>query len=112
MRTKVKWAGVTIGLVIVGLQFTTPRHTNPPFDEAQTLPGMTAVPPDISALFTRSGNDCHSNKTNWRWYTYVAPVSWLTVMQLRNYIGSESAADFSRLCPLYPQTATLIRGSR
>lgn len=70
---------IIIALSFIGLQFTTPRHTNPLFDEAQTLQGITAVPPDISVLFTRSCNDCHSNKTNWRWYTYVAPVSWLTV---------------------------------
>jgi hypothetical protein len=33
----------------------------------------------VSAIFAHSCNDCHSNKTNWRWYTYVAPVSWFTV---------------------------------
>ena len=79
MRTMLKWTAIAIAVIFIGLQFTTPQHTNPHFDEAQTLQGMTAVPPDISALFTRSCNDCHSNKTNWRWYTYVAPVSWLTV---------------------------------
>jgi hypothetical protein len=79
MRTKLKWAGVIIGLILIGLQFTSPAHINPAFDDAQTLQGITNVPPDISALFARSCNDCHSSKTNWRWYTYVAPVSWLTV---------------------------------
>ena len=51
MRTKFKWAGVIIGLVVVGLQFTSPRHTNPSFDEAQTLQGMTTVPSEVSARF-------------------------------------------------------------
>jgi hypothetical protein len=75
VRKKLKWAGVIIALIFIGLQFTTPSHTNPAIDEAQTLQGISDVPPDISALFARSCNDCHSNKTNWRWYTYVAPVS-------------------------------------
>ena len=79
MRKKLKWAAMIIALIFIGLQFTTPSHTNPPFDEAQTLQGVAVVPANISAVFTRSCNDCHSNKTSWRWYTYVAPVSWFTV---------------------------------
>ena len=63
MRKKLKWAAVIISLILLGLQFTTPSHTNPPFDEAQTLHGITNVPTEISALFARSCNDRHSNKT-------------------------------------------------
>jgi hypothetical protein len=79
VRKKLKWAGIIIALIFIGLQFSTPRHINPPFNEAQALQGVTAVPSHVSELFARSCNDCHSNKTNWRWYTYVAPVSWFTV---------------------------------
>ena len=71
-------AAIVIAVIIIGLQFTTPRHTNPSFDATQTLAATTAVPPDVSAVFARSCNYCHSNETNWRWYTYVAPVSWFT----------------------------------
>lgn len=35
MCTKLKWTGIVIALIFIGLQFTTPRHTNLPFDEAQ-----------------------------------------------------------------------------
>ena len=79
MRKKLKWAALIVALIFIGLQFTSPARTNPPFDEAQSLQRVTAVPSDVSALFVRSCNDCHSNTTNWRWYTYVAPVSWFTV---------------------------------
>jgi Haem-binding domain len=79
LRKNLKWAAVIAALIFIGLQFTSPAHTNPPFDETQSLQGTTAVPSDVSALFDRSCNDCHSNKTNWRLYTYVAPVSWFTV---------------------------------
>jgi mono/diheme cytochrome c family protein len=48
------------------------NHANPPvvkepvWDSPQTL-----------ALFQRACADCHSNNTNWRWYTNIAPFSWL-----------------------------------
>jgi hypothetical protein len=79
VRKKLKLTVFIVGLILVGLQFTSPPHTNPTVDELQTLQATTAVPSEVSALFERSCNDCHSNKTDWRWYTYVAPVSWLTV---------------------------------
>ena len=79
LRAKLKWIAIVIGVLVIGLQFTTPRHTNPSFAEAQTLQATTTVPAEVSALFARSCNDCHSNQTNWRWYTYIAPVSWFTV---------------------------------
>src|ERR1051326_6063031 len=79
MRKILKWTLVVVGLTFIGLQFTNPARTNPPIDQSRTLEATTAVPPEVSASFARSCNDCHSNKTNWRWYTYVAPVSWYTV---------------------------------
>jgi hypothetical protein len=78
-RRILKWTLVIIGLVFVGLQFTNPARTNPAFDQSHTLENTTAAPAEVSAIFAHSCNDCHSNKTNWRWYTYVAPVSWFTV---------------------------------
>jgi heme-binding protein len=79
MRKKLKWTVMILALIFIGLQFTNPGHTNPPFDETQTLQRTSTVPFGVSAVFARSCDDCHSNKTNWRWYTYIAPVSWLTV---------------------------------
>lgn len=32
--------------------------------------------PQVSAIVDRACRDCHSNQTEWPWYTNVAPVSW------------------------------------
>ena len=66
MRRKSKWTGIMIGVIFIGLQFTTSRYTNQTVDAAQTREGTTAVPAEVSALFDRSCNDCHSNKTTSR----------------------------------------------
>ena len=76
---KLKWTAVIMVMIFIGLQFNTREHTNPPFDETKSLEKMIGVPTEVSAAFARSCNDCHTNNTNWRWYTYVAPVSWWTV---------------------------------
>jgi hypothetical protein len=35
------------------------------------------VNPAIIQIIERSCQNCHSEKTEWPWYSYVAPVSWL-----------------------------------
>ena len=47
-------------------------HTNPP---ATKEPAWDS--PATRELMRRACFDCHSNQTGWRWYSYVAPSSWL-----------------------------------
>jgi mono/diheme cytochrome c family protein len=52
-----------------------------PYGHTHTNPVATGEPqwnsPATRELFRRACFDCHSNQTTWRWYAYVAPVSWL-----------------------------------
>ena len=64
-----------IGIIIVGLialiQFWPVDRTNPP-----AASGLQA-PPDVKEVLHAACYNCHSNETEWPWYSYVAPVSWL-----------------------------------
>ena len=42
-----------------------------------------AAPPDIRRVLEKSCYDCHSHETEWPWYSYVAPASWLVVADVR-----------------------------
>jgi len=33
--------------------------------------------PRISAIFARSCQDCHSDRTRWPWYGHIPPASWM-----------------------------------
>jgi hypothetical protein len=35
------------------------------------------VNPTVFAIVERSCRNCHSEKTEWPWYSYIAPISWL-----------------------------------
>jgi Haem-binding domain len=39
---------------------------------------------DTRALFKRACFDCHSNETNWPWYSNLAPMSWMLQMDVDN----------------------------
>ena len=52
-----------------------------PYGRAHANPAVTGEPdwdrPRTRELAMRACGDCHSNETQWPWYSWVAPVSWL-----------------------------------
>ena len=71
--------GVILGFLglIAAIQLYRPSHSNPPVDPSRTLEAAVPVPPAIENILSRSCNDCHSDQTQWPWYSNVAPVSWI-----------------------------------
>ncbi len=43
---------------------------------APLLPGAD-IPPSVAGVLANACINCHSEKTQWPWYSRVAPVSWL-----------------------------------
>ncbi len=88
---------VTMGLlgVLLIAQFKTIQRTNPP------LEGDLAAPPQINTLLRRACYDCHSNETQWPWYTYIAPVSWLIAHDVER---GRQELNFSKWGSYYPVT--------
>jgi hypothetical protein len=77
-----KWAKrlvVGAAVVFVAIQLIRPARTNPPIDPAQEISAKISVDPAVASIFSRSCDDCHSNRTVWPWYSNVAPVSWLVI---------------------------------
>jgi mono/diheme cytochrome c family protein len=59
--------GLLVQLVPYGRDHRNPqRGQEPGWDRSQSR-----------ELFFRVCKDCHSNQTEWPWYSFVAPVSWL-----------------------------------
>ncbi len=57
--------------IFVAIQFVPVDRSNPPV-ETEIEASETAL-----SVFKRACYDCHSNQTDWPWYGYVAPVSWI-----------------------------------
>jgi hypothetical protein len=74
-----RWVLIAAFALFVIAQVYRPARTNPAADSALAIESHVQVDPKVSAIFARSCNDCHSNKTLWPWYTEVAPVSWFVI---------------------------------
>jgi hypothetical protein len=70
----VKRIAVLLAAVFVVMQLVPYgwRHSNPPVTQDAPWPSEEARALAVTACY-----DCHSNETKWRWYSYVAPASWL-----------------------------------
>lgn len=64
-------------VLLAGMQLFRPDRTNPPEDPNRTLFAAMPLPPDVARILQTSCLDCHSHRTNWPWYSNVAPMSWL-----------------------------------
>ena len=67
-----------------------------PYGRSHSNPPVLAEPqwdsPATRSLAARACFDCHSNLTTWRWYSNVAPVSWLVQ---RDVSGGRGQFNFS-----------------
>lgn len=79
----VKWIGVSLIVVLLGIQLIRPDRTNPTIDPGQTVDSYVPLPDDIRSILTKACYDCHSHQTIWPWYSQVAPVSWLVARDVR-----------------------------
>ena len=70
---------IGIPVLFVLSQFLGPKKTNPPLDPLRGIEAQLNVTPEVSRIFKRACQNCHSHKTQWPWYSNVAPVSWFVI---------------------------------
>ena len=88
-KRRLFWGGIGLVVVFVLIQAV-------PYGRSHSNPPVIAEPkwdsPTTRALAARACFDCHSNLTQWRWYSNIAPASWLIQ---RDVDGGRSQFNFS-----------------
>lgn len=76
-----------LGLLIlfIAIQFFQPARNN---KDGQVLPvdfaNLYSVPENVQGILKTACYDCHSNHTNYPWYSYVQPVGWILDRHIRD----------------------------
>lgn len=95
MKNKAMLKNTTFAVVIlfIVIQFL-------PVGGDRDNPAVLAEPvwdsPETRATFFRSCADCHSNETEWPWYSYVAPVSWLVTSDVEEGRSEFNVSEWGR----------------
>lgn len=95
LRRPTSWRRVLLwGGLVVLVSFALAQAV--PYGRSHSNRPVTMEPkwdtPRTRALAARACFDCHSNLTKWRWYSNVAPASWLVQ---RDVDGGRGAFNFS-----------------
>lgn len=67
-------------VVFIGIQFV---PMNVPAEVPTKADEELQAPEEVQAILKRACFDCHSNHTNFPWYSSVAPASWFTKMHVK-----------------------------
>lgn len=76
-------------VIFVVMQFIRPEQKNTKIVKELEI----VAKPEVMNLFKTSCYDCHSNKTNWPWYSQVAPFSWVITSHVND---GRSALNFTQ----------------
>jgi Haem-binding domain len=71
------------GLVGLGSVFVHPFGAFKARTSNTALFAGASVDPSVVRIVERSCQSCHSERTDWPWYSYVAPMSWLIENDVR-----------------------------
>lgn len=95
-RRLLKGSLVGAAVLLFAAQFVRPARTNPPTSPGRSVESHLRVTPEVGAILARSCNDCHSNKTEWPWYSHVAPASWLVADHVNEGRRELNFSDWQR----------------
>lgn len=81
MKKSIKWLrsiGI-IGLIaLIVIQFVPVELNNQGYESVLAFEEETQLSPELAAVFKANCYDCHSNQTQYPWYSSVAPINlWL-----------------------------------
>lgn len=85
---------LVILVVIIAIQFIQPARNK----SGQVLPTDISkiynVPENVQAILKKSCYDCHSNNTNYPWYSYIQPGGWWLASHIRRGKADLNFSEF------------------
>lgn len=71
-----------VGLIVI--QFIHPKRNKSEGPQTNYIGNSFAIPGDVKNILAKACNDCHSNNTNYPWYSKLQPVDWWMDKHVRN----------------------------
>lgn len=68
--------------IIILIQFFRPEKNNSK-NEMNAMSTVMEIPVEVTKIIQTSCADCHTNSTNYPWYSEIAPVSWYLAQHVK-----------------------------
>jgi hypothetical protein len=79
-------------IVFIVIQFIQPARNNNVQLLATDISKTVSIPESVQTILRNTCYDCHSNNTNYPWYSNIQPVGWLLSKHITN---GKQALNFS-----------------
>ena len=89
MKTLLTRIALVVLALLLAAQLVPVERTNPPVKlelQAQA---------EVRAVLEGSCFDCHSNQTQWPWYSHVAPISWFVIRHVSHARDNLNLTEWS-----------------
>ena len=96
MRKKIL---LTLLAILVIIQFIRPSRNISSTISEHDITKVYNVPADVQQILKVSCNDCHSNNTNYPWYTNIQPVGWWLQSHINEGKGHLDFSSFGSYTP-------------
>lgn len=72
----IKKALIGLVVILVVIQFIRPEKNNNTTASADDVTALYTVPDSVQQILKKACYDCHSNATQYPWYSNIQPVAW------------------------------------
>ena len=67
---------VILLLLFIAIQFFQPLKNNNDVDHTNDISKVVSLPDSVRSILQTACYDCHSNNTEYPWYTNIQPIAW------------------------------------
>ena len=86
-------------ILLVLIQFIRPEKNNGMADSDKDITHFVQVPDTIKTLLKISCYDCHSNHTEYPWYSEISPGNWWLANHIQEGKADLNFSDFAQYSP-------------
>jgi len=83
-----------IGILFIAIQFIRPPQNKSDQVLATDISKTISIPDNVQAIFKKACYDCHSNNTNYPWYSNIQPMGWLMAKHIKQGKEALNFSDF------------------
>lgn len=101
--------GAILGVAFAAMQLApSGARANPPVEAGHTIEANMNLPQHVQKVFDTACRNCHSNTTEWPWYSKVAPMSWLVARDVERARKIMNLSEWSVKAGRTPQSAISV----
>ena len=82
------------GIIFICIQFIQPDHNKNGQVLNTDISKMIVVPDSVQTILKNACYDCHSNNTNYPWYSNIQPMGWLMANHIKNGKAELNFSEF------------------